>query len=1087
MAQLIVAAAGAAIGYATFGVGTVALGMSGAQLGWMAGSLLGSAFAPGQKSQGPRLNDLNVGSSQYGTPIPYVAGHPRVAGQIVWASSKREIATTQSAGGKGGGGSEYTTYTYEVDLLILLSDNRIAGVPRIWKNGELVYNILSNSDATTVDASINNGGWSRMTVYTGEATQLPDPDYEAAVGTANAPAYRGRGTIFIKSLQLGGGGQIPNLTFEVARNGGIVPNTVYSVDGPSTLRTWDMASSGSYLYAVGYLANSVGIFDTSNGAITQTYSAALTGNPIKPIIYGGYAFVLLKSFGQFGTYSISPTSFTLVQSMSASDGAVTPVDQMLIGDTLFILSNFSFSAFSILNPAVPVFLARVNAGISTENTLVYSSLTDTFYTIAGNRIDSYKYTKPLTPPSYSAFALLKGAFQDGFGAFSCAAILGSRMYIGTSNSTNLHIYNIANPSSWFRIGQIATYTNTSALEIRNGLLYVFHKNSLSNAFNIYSLENPDVPALVETVNLPYTAQSFCFNNNEVYFSSYDNYKIFKFLLSSKKFTLTDDTLKLTVDGILVGTNCPSTQYDTTALATITRPVRAMAISQVSSARTVLEMLAATYHFDCVLSDKLYFRPRGSVPVATLTFDEFGVSQSTEQDVLPLITANELETPAQLSLTYNNVDGDYQTDTQYSDRLLSGQKSLSTVSFPLGFTSTEGKQIADAILADKVVSSLSTTISVSMLKTNLEPTDVLLLTTEDSSIFRMRVVKRSETLDVITLDCVADDSTVFTQSGTTSGGTSSQTTVAALATTTLKLLDLPLLTDTQNKPGLYYAVTGSASNWVSSAIYDSLDNVTYLQRVSIDTQAPLGSCTTILGSWSNGNIFDETNTVTVNVGLQQLVSVTRDNILGNISTNAALVGNELIQYRTATLIGAGVYTLSGLLRGRRDTSSVGHVASEQFVVLSGAGIGYLVLQAGDLARQRYYKGVSLSQAVSAVTAQAIVPMGNTLKPFAPVNARANRDSADTVITWTRQTRLSSRIVGVLPASIPLGESTENYEIEIWNSTYSVLKRTILCSAPSATYTSAQQFTDFGSNQAIVYVKIYQMSSIVGRGSPLTTSI
>ena len=33
----------------------------------------------------------------------------------------------------------------------------------------------------------------------------------------------------------------------------------------------------------------------------------------------------------------------------------------------------------------------------------------------------------------------------------------------------------------------------------------------------------------------------------------------------------------------------------------------------------------------------------------------------------------------------------------------------------------------------------------------------------------------------------------------------------------------------------------------------------------------------------------------------------------------------------------------------------------------------------------------------------------------------------------------------------------------------------------------QVTDFGSNQATLYVKVYQLSANVGRGYPLTTSI
>jgi len=215
MAQLVIAAAGAALGgYLVPGV--IAAGITGAQAGWIVGSLVGSAFAPAQKVQGPRLSDLMVSSSAYGTPIPYVQGSPRLAGQIIYASTKREIATTTRQGGKGGGGKQkVTTYTYEVDLLILLTDNVIPGITRIWSNGKLIWNKSPAADAGTIAASDTTAAWTAIRIYTGSASQLPDPTYEAAVGTANAPAYRGRGSVFIQGLQLGSAGQIPNLTFEI--------------------------------------------------------------------------------------------------------------------------------------------------------------------------------------------------------------------------------------------------------------------------------------------------------------------------------------------------------------------------------------------------------------------------------------------------------------------------------------------------------------------------------------------------------------------------------------------------------------------------------------------------------------------------------------------------------------------------------------------------------------------------------------------------------------------------------------------------------------------------------------------------------
>jgi hypothetical protein len=208
MAQLVLGLAGAAVG-SLFGA---------PQIGWAIGATLGSAFGPTQKSSGPRLTDLKVTASEYGAPIPYIIGNPRVSGTVIWASTKREIATTTSQG-KGAGGAEYTSYTYEIDLLYLLSDNEILGVRRIWSNGKLIWTRAEESDAESIEAGEDTVSWKAMRIYTGAADQLPDPVYEAAVGSGNAPAYRGRGTVMLEGVNLGSSGQLPNLTFEIGLGG----------------------------------------------------------------------------------------------------------------------------------------------------------------------------------------------------------------------------------------------------------------------------------------------------------------------------------------------------------------------------------------------------------------------------------------------------------------------------------------------------------------------------------------------------------------------------------------------------------------------------------------------------------------------------------------------------------------------------------------------------------------------------------------------------------------------------------------------------------------------------------------------------
>ena len=62
---------------------------------------------------------------------------------------------------------------------------------------------------------------------------------------------------------------------------------------------------------------------------------------------------------------------------------------------------------------------------------------------------------------------------------------------------------------------------------------------------------------------------------------------------------------------------------------------------------------------------------------------------------------------------------------------------------------------------------------------------------------------------------------------------------------------------------------------------------------------------------------------------------------------------------------------------------------------------------------------------------------------------------------------------------MSESTEDYEIDILDENGEV-RRTISVSTPSANYSADQQLTDFGALQDSISVRIYQISSAIGRG-------
>ncbi|WP_270933398.1 hypothetical protein [Falsiroseomonas oryzae] len=106
-------------------------------------------------------------------------------------------------------------------------------------------------------------------------------------------------------------------------------------------------------------------------------------------------------------------------------------------------------------------------------------------------------------------------------------------------------------------------------------------------------------------------------------------------------------------------------------------------------------------------------------------------------------------------------------------------------------------------------------------------------------------------------------------------------------------------------------------------------------------------------------------------------------------------------------------------------------------------------------------------------------GRAERPYAPAHVTGTRDaSGNLTITCVRRTRMDGGWADYT-REVPLNETAEAYEVEILEG--GTVVRTITgLFAPTATYSAADQTTDFGLAQASVPVRVYQLSAIVGRG-------
>ncbi len=548
------------------------------------------------------------------------------------------------------------------------------------------------------------------------------------------------------------------------------------------------------------------------------------------------------------------------------------------------------------------------------------------------------------------------------------------------------------------------------------------------------------------------------------------------------------TLGAVVAELFQAAGLTASDYDVTRL---TATLEGYIIQQPITVRNAIEQLTAAFFFDVVESDGiLKCVPRGNASIKNVPEDDLiPGGKGDAQSVLEINYAQELELPQRVNVTYIDRPFNYDPVTQTSQRQVVKAVDQVTMNLPIVMGATQAKKVADVTLYGTWKERISFFLSLPPKYVRIEPTDIITVNVSGVA-HEMRVIKTDmEANGMMKLSAVAEDISSY-DFYSPPGETGSNLQPPVLVPGTLvQFIDAPPLpVDTvQNQGLLRIGVAADGPNWNGAAIYRSDDGGedggnTFNVLAGLDGAATFGAIITDLGN-GTAVTWDEFNMVEVLLSSGSLASVSELAVFNG--ANAALIGEELVQFQNAVLIGENTYRLSRLLRGRQGTEwAMGlHDPGDRFVLLSPAL--YTTAIANNLiGRELYYKTVSVGNSLGNTDELAFTYTGKNLKPFAPVHVTGVRDgSANLTISWVRRSRVDAEWRDGV--DIPLGEESERYEVEIYSGL--TLKRTLTATSPTVAYSAAQQVTDFGSAQSSVSVKVYQLSAVVGRGYPAVASV
>jgi hypothetical protein len=844
-----------------------------------------------------------------------------------------------------------------------------------------------------------------MTVYVGSNTQLPDPTIETVLGVGNVPAYRGLAYAVFRDLELAEfGNRIPNLTFEVVESGGIAPGfRVLATDFNSPIaraipQTVICGFSGGLIRIAEQprsddpIAAPVWLYDSAGNYIGS--SAPTSADFYLPSFYQNFDYGVWR-LGETGNLNWNQNDPSR-PALYVVDKETKSIGNLIIGTPLpgktivAVIACVDCAHYLVLtapsiDPATEFFLFRYN-GVSLD--LVRSGTT----------------------------SFVDGEDSGAFGASPVTQRSG-RSDVAMMESDLEHIW--CTPPSLGESSGVGVYK-------------IGKDNVLRRHMTFYISEPPNRPALPASFVADYISiyadRGLCCITGDTSSGDIPPSKRHIYIYSRLSGgPATTRTVGSVVSSLAQKAGLTAGQLDT---ATLTDPVVGYGLSQSQTARSAIEALSRVYPFFGVESDaKLRFSQRNGSTVATITADDLGASATDDTvDLVESSRSQETDLPARLTLRYRSTGADYQVSAQSARRMTTGSEQVIELDIPVALTDQRAADAAQILLTEAWVARNQRKFSTTRKWSHLEPGDIVSLVTPAAN-FGVRIVRKSESGPLVNFEAV-DHSGIVYSATATPGLTPPGVGITLPAMTHLEVMNLPALRADDDDRGVYAAVFAlGGSRWTGAAVERRpINGTTWDYQLSIYISGTLGRTVTALPNWSGPNAWDMNSQFDVELLSGTLSSVTDVAVLNG--ANVACIGDEVVQFRDATLISGTTYRLKGLLRARLATNDVAtsHVAGERFVLLTPQSIRRIQVDAIDERGQWTYVASTLGGRRDISYYQTVRHEGRALRPLSPVLLSAVRGANNVyVIRWTRRARINAAWED--GGDVPLDEGKEVYDVEV----------------------------------------------------------
>lgn len=503
------------------------------------------------------------------------------------------------------------------------------------------------------------------------------------------------------------------------------------------------------------------------------------------------------------------------------------------------------------------------------------------------------------------------------------------------------------------------------------------------------------------------------------------------------------------------------------------------IDRPMSARAALEPLAALFSFDGAISDgRIGLFSRVGAKVHDLLKDDLVPGDAGE--LATFSRGQDSELPRRFSISFYDGASDYRPASVHARRIEGASSRETARDAAVVVSRVQAQQRCDVLLQDIWVARETARFSLRPGRLDIQIGDLVSLPDKPECAYR--IVRLTDGLvreaEAHMVEPEVYDHTISMVDRIVS------LPVAVAGPLQAYVFSLGLVRD--GFRALQYAAA-YADPWPGAVGVWRRSGDGFVNTDTITRRAIIGKTLDVLGPGVTSR-FDYANTLTIRLVGGALSSLDDVQALSGAQSLAVCGPDgewEVLSFANATLVEAGVWRISRLVRGLGGEE---HLSGRTLpagapVLLLDDAIIPLVTDQGLAGEEQIYHfadaNVDYADAFAVKVTASVRDVA--LRPYSPIRPRACRTPGGILIDFIRRGRIDSDGWGL--SEIPLGEEREEYCLEIIDGL--TVKRNLITSIPQVLYTD--EVTDFGAMQTMLRVRIWQVSATAGAGFARTHDV